>query len=87
VEGVIRENAGANQSAQNQGAGQANLSNQTRAQMMLGGDLSDPSTIIMMNAQRRGLITQPAVDYSDPASIIMMNARKRGLVPANTPTT
>jgi tetratricopeptide (TPR) repeat protein len=86
VEGVLRENAAANQAAQNQASQQANFANQQRAQMMLGGDLSDPSTIIMMNAQRRGLITQPAVDYSDPASIIMMNARKRGLVPANTPT-
>jgi tetratricopeptide (TPR) repeat protein len=81
AEGVLRANAGASH-PQNQAEGQANLSNQIRAQTMLGGDLADPSTIIMMNAQRRGLITQPAVDYSDPASIIMMNARKRGLIPA-----
>jgi hypothetical protein len=50
-------------------------------------DFSDPATIIMMNAQRRGLVpanTQmPALpqDFSEPADIIMMNAQRRGLVP------
>jgi tetratricopeptide (TPR) repeat protein len=78
VEGVMRENA----NGQNEAARQAN---NIRMRSVLGGDMADPSTIIMMNAERRGLIQEPAVDYSDPASIIMMNARRRGLIPANTP--
>lgn len=50
---------------------------------MMGGDFADPSTMIMRNAQQRGMV--PAgVDYSDPASIIMENARRRGLVPAGS---
>jgi len=50
-------------------------------------DFSDPATIIMMNAQRRGLIpantAMPALpqDFSEPADIIMMNAQRRGLIP------
>ena len=53
--------------------------------IMGGGDFSDPSSIIMMNAQRRGLVPNPMspsgpVDYSDPASIIMHQAAKNGLI-------
>ena len=50
-------------------------------------DFSDPATIIMMNAQRRGLVpantATPALpqDFSEPADIIMMNAQRRGLIP------
>ncbi|MDR3613796.1 MAG: tetratricopeptide repeat protein [Candidatus Obscuribacterales bacterium] len=50
-------------------------------------DFSDPATIIMMNAQRRGLVpantAMPAMpqDFSEPADIIMMNAQRRGLIP------
>jgi len=83
AENTLRERAN-NQAAVENQARQA-AANQMRAQMMLGGDFSDPSTMIMMNAQRRGLVSPQAVDYSDPASIIMMNAKRRGLVPQNTP--
>jgi len=83
VEGVLRENANANCQT---GAGrQAAMANQIRMQTMMGGDFADPSTMIMMNAQRRGLVPAQGVDMSDPASIIMMNARRRGLIPQNTP--
>ena len=81
VEGVLKENA--NQSA-NVSKQQVQL-NQARIQSIVGGDFADPSTMIMMNARRRGLIPANSGDLSDPASIIMMNARRRGLIPANTP--
>jgi tetratricopeptide (TPR) repeat protein len=78
VEGVINESqANAAQASAAQAA-----ANQIRIRSVLGGDFADPSTQIMMNAQRRGLI---APDPSDPAYIIMQNAKRRGLVPANTP--
>jgi tetratricopeptide (TPR) repeat protein len=81
VETTMQENA--NQSSQN-----AQLEARKRAlmlnQAMLGGDFADPSTMIMRNAQQRGLIPNVG-DPGDPATIIMNNARRRGLIPANTP--
>ena len=80
VEGVLNsQQAGVQQ--ENAQRAQA-MANQIRLRSVLGGDFADPSTQIMMNAQRRGLI--PA-DTFDPATIIMENARRRGLIPANTP--
>ncbi len=59
--------------------------NQIRSQGSIGGgDFADPSTMIMRNAQQRGLIPSGA-DMSDPATIIMMNAKRRGLIPQDTP--
>jgi tetratricopeptide (TPR) repeat protein len=76
VEGVMREQA-------NQVSQSAQI-NQVRPAVIPGGDFADPSTMIMMDAQRRGLV--PAYgDLSDPATIIMMNAKRRGLIPQNTP--
>jgi prepilin-type processing-associated H-X9-DG protein len=80
VEGVMNSEQA---NAQQENAERANAAaNQIRIRSVLGGDFADPSTQIMMNAQRRGLV--PA-DPSDPATIIMENARRRGLIPANTP--
>lgn len=64
-------------------ANNAARANQIRMQAILGGDLADPSTQIMMNAQQRGLIPAGG-DPSDPATILMENARRRGLIPQNT---
>ena len=82
TEGAISEQS---QAANNEANRQAAIVNQIRNQALLGGDFSDPSTMIMMNAQRRGLIPAGSGDLSDPANIIMNNARRRGLIPANTP--
>jgi tetratricopeptide (TPR) repeat protein len=67
----------------NQAARAAQI-NQIRSQAAIGGDFADPSTMIMRNAQQRGLIPSGG-DMSDPATIIMMNAKRRGLIPQDTP--
>jgi tetratricopeptide (TPR) repeat protein len=54
VEGVMRDNA--NQQAQNVTAQELARRRALLNQALLGGDLSDPATILMMNAQRRGLV-------------------------------
>jgi hypothetical protein len=52
-------------------------------------DMSDPATILMMNAKRRGLVPANTPlpvggDLTDPSTIIMMNAQRRGLIPNTT---
>jgi len=54
VEQVMRDNS--NQQAQNATAQDLARRRALLNQALLGGDLADPSTILMMNAQKRGLI-------------------------------
>lgn len=81
AEQAIAEQAIAEQANQ---ASRAAAINQIRSQAALGGDFADPSTMIMRNAQQKGLVPSGG-DLSDPATIIMMNAKRRGLIPQNTP--